>query len=283
MQLAEGIITTTTFPLLSSDGPVSLLAGPDRVVVQPLDNVPGYVVPDGRPTTELAETTGKGGPALPGPDPDHFWVPTTSGTTTTLRLIGFDGTQTNTTMTVPADAGSLSPDHAGYVVFYGTGGIYDARPSGITRITSGQLHALGPTRWLSRECDATYHCTAQVTDRATGVHRVLNVAISDYTQGGVISADGSRAAVLEGDSSSPATVHLIDLNSGTDRATSATLDPNLAYQEGIFVWSPDSKWLFVTNGTGRLFAIEASAGTVVAIDTGAIGPVSQLALRTDST
>ncbi|MEU7779125.1 hypothetical protein [Micromonospora parva] len=49
IDFAHGRITTTAVPALRSGGPVSFLVGPDRVVIRPLEAVPGYVVPDGKP------------------------------------------------------------------------------------------------------------------------------------------------------------------------------------------------------------------------------------------
>ena len=49
VQFARGRVTRTTVPALLSDGPASLIAGPDQVIIRPLDNVPGYLVPDGQP------------------------------------------------------------------------------------------------------------------------------------------------------------------------------------------------------------------------------------------
>lgn len=51
LQLAIGRITRTSVPSLASTGPVSVVVGSDRVIIRPLDVVPGYVVVDGdRPT-----------------------------------------------------------------------------------------------------------------------------------------------------------------------------------------------------------------------------------------
>ncbi|MEU7650795.1 hypothetical protein AB0C42_15550 [Micromonospora taraxaci] len=51
IDFAHHRITTTAKPALRSGGPVSFLVGPDRVVIRPLEAVPGYVVPDGEPAS----------------------------------------------------------------------------------------------------------------------------------------------------------------------------------------------------------------------------------------
>ena len=168
-----------------------------------------------------------------------------------MTLVGFDGTPTGTLDHVAVvDAGRVSADGAGYLLFGGTGGVYDARPSGITRITTGDLLATGPTTWLTDECDAQFRCATTVINRAH--RRPAHAQRADRrssANGGVISPDGTTAAVLEGDDAAagPAAPDQPGAPAPTGRPT-LTLDPNLNYQDGLFVWSPDSHWLFATNG-----------------------------------
>ncbi len=115
------------------------------------------------------------------------------------------------------------------------------------------------------------------------------MAADSFVAGGVISPDGRTAAVLEGSvgtfdgeystGDTPDTLHLIDLATGVDRATSVTVEPNQNFQPGLFIWSPDSHWVFATNGTGRLYAVNAGANQTTTLNV-TLGPVSQLALRT---
>ena len=77
IELGAGRVTRTAIPAVQSTGPVYLVAGLDRVVIRPLDFVPGYLVPDGHPAQPLTGLLGNGGPAFPGPDPS------TSGLTST--------------------------------------------------------------------------------------------------------------------------------------------------------------------------------------------------------
>jgi hypothetical protein len=278
MKLAAGQVTITPIPLLSSSGPASFVVGPDRAIVRPLDVIAGYDVRDGQPYEDLSTNFPTSGPALPGPDPAHLWIP--GHTDASMALVGFDGSPTGTTVSIPdgLDAGALSPDGAGYLMFGGTGGEYDLKPSGIARITTGTLLAAGPTGWLAEECDTQFRCAATVVSRANGARRSLTTPLTNLGSGGVISPDGSTAAILEGDGG-PVRLHLIDLHSGADRSTDVTLNPDLDYQDGLFVWSPDSHWLFATNATGRLYAINAAANKTNELPL-TLGPVSQLALRT---
>jgi hypothetical protein len=277
IQLATGQVVSSPIPLLSSDGQSGFIAGPNEVIVQPVDSVPGFAVPDGRPATALPSGFPLGGTALPGPDANHVW--TSDPEDNTMTLIGIDGTATGTRLTVPSQYSTPVADGAGYLLFYGTGGIYDLRPSGITRVTTGDLIATGPSAFLTNECDVQFRCFVTAINRSTGAHHTLRATTDQYSSNGIISPDGRTAAVLSGGSNTATgQVQLINMATGANSATPVSLDPNFNYQDGLFVWSPDSKWLFVTNGVGRIYAIDAAANKVTELGVN-LGPVSQLALR----
>jgi hypothetical protein len=93
---------------------------------------------------------------------------------------------------------------------------------------------------------------------------------------GVISPDGSTAALLRAGAGGTITVHLLTLNSGTDRAVPVHADRESS-APGNMAWSPDSRWLFVIAANGNLVAVSASTGAVRGLGT-ALPPVSQLAI-----
>lgn len=286
IQPALGRITSTFVPGLASSGPVSFLATPNEVIIRPLDLVPGYAVPDGQPARELTGRLSQHGPALPGPDPRHVWVAAGAGALSTMILVGLDGKPTGASIRVPADMNAFpETDDAGGVLLTGTGGTYDARPDGLHRITSGTLLALGPTRWLTRECDSNHHCATVVIDRTGGARHTLAdlpgyasaghgpVAAAGATPG-VISPDGTTAALID-----PATarVHLLTLASGADHPL-AVFYSRQATPGETMVWSPDSRWLFIAESNGRLAVIDAHTRQLREL--GAPLPqLSQLAIR----
>jgi hypothetical protein len=279
LQLATGRTTTTPIALLPSDSSASLVVGADRVIVDPGDSgVAGALIADGQPAGALPAAFGQSAPLFPGPDPDHLWA--LDPTSTSARLVGFDGRVTATTISIPAGVGSVASDGAGYLFFYGTGGVYDARPGSLRRVTTGNLLATGPTKWLVAECDIQYRCSTNVVDRASGAKHQLPQTYDTYSSGGSIAPDGQIAAVVPAAATGAIPLHLLDLESGTDRTTSVTFDPENGGigGGGTLVWSPDSKWLFVTNGTGRLYAIDADSGQVTTLDV-ILGPIGQIALR----
>jgi hypothetical protein len=51
LQIAEDRITRTAGVGLGSGGPVSFVVGSNEAVIRPLDDVPGYAIPDGKPAS----------------------------------------------------------------------------------------------------------------------------------------------------------------------------------------------------------------------------------------
>jgi hypothetical protein len=274
VELSAGRVTWTPVPSLNSSGPTAFLTGPGRAIIRPLDNVPGYLVPDGRPATALPGDLDQGGQALPGPDPGTVWL----NVDQTLRLIDLSGRPTGPTIAIPQNLYQPIPDGTGYALLTGTGGTYLAKPGGLTRVTTGQLLAAGPTRWLVRECDATYQCQTLAVDRTTGTRQPVTMAPGRlYGSLGPISPDGTLAAVLEQDpTGARPDVHLIDLRTGADRLPNLPLHPT---GDGAMAWSPDSRWLFVANEDSRIWPLQATTAKVLELGA-ALPPVNQVAIRT---
>ena len=117
-----------------------------------------------------------------------------------------------------------------------------------------------------------------VVDRASGARRPLSTSISHEGVSGVISPDGTTAAIVQ-----PATdgrsadVRLIDLTSGADRDTGITITDDQGTGPQSLVWSPDSKWVF-SAANGHLVAIAGDAAQ--ATDLGLTLPaLTQVAIR----
>jgi hypothetical protein len=273
IELSAGRVTWTRVPPLNSTGPTAFLVGRDWAMMRPLDDVAGYLVQDGRPAAPLPGELGRGGEALPGPDPATVWL----NVDQTLRLIDVTGQPRGRTIRIPQNLYQPAPDGTGYALLIGTGGVYLATPGGLTRVTTGQLLAAGPTRWLVRECNATDPCQTVAVDRATGTRQpVAMVPGRLYGSLGLISPDGALAAVLEEDrpGARPA-VHLIDLRTGADRLPNLPLRPT---GDAAMAWSPDSRWLFVANEDGRIWPLQAATAKV--LELGApLPPITQIAIR----
>lgn len=274
IQLATGRVVRTPMPPLLGDGPMSLLAGPDRVIVKSWQSG-GVVIRDDQPARSLTGALAGYGPVLPGPEPGQLWIQPHGNADDPqhMTLVGFDGRQGDD-ISVEV-AGMPSPDGAGYLLSYLTGGIYDARPGSLRRITTGALLAIGPTRWLTEECDAQHRCTTDVINRSTGAHHVLGPGSDSDAPTGVISPDGRTAAVLH--SEQPLTLSMLDLTTGVDHQTRVEIDRDAAFDGTSMVWTPDGRWLIVADMTGHLVVVDDAGHSRVL--TNQITRVSQLALR----
>jgi hypothetical protein len=271
--LKSGQITTTSVQNDSGPDPDSFVVGPDRVLVEPEQNGTGYVILDGQPAQPIAASAIPGGPVLPGPDSEHIWIPSADGSS--MVLADLDGRPTGTTL--PVQPGSAAADGQGYLVYYDTGGVYDARPSGIHRVTTGNVLAIGPTTWLTAECDEQDRCSTVVIDRASGRTHTIPGKIESYTSSGLISPDGRTAALFTGTQDAPA-LQVLNLTTGALTKIDITPSQN-SFGSGTFLWSPDSQWLFALDSLGQLCAIDR-AGTVQVLDGRALNSLAQIALRT---
>lgn len=281
IQWAAGRVTRTTIPALRSGGPVFFVVGPHQAVIRPLDFVPGYLVPDDRPARVLPAALGAAGPAFPGPRPGQVWVPSRSGAQTVMSLVTTSGARVGPSIRLPAAVGYAAvPDGRGYLAIQGNGAAYDVRPGGLRRVAAGMLAATGPSAWLVVQCPSARRCADVVVNPATGTRRILpGQAARPGWLPGITSPDGRYAAVLRPGPGQTATLHLINLGTGSDRRVAMTGasqgSPGLA-------WSPDSRWLFATTQDGALRAIDPRTGQVHGPGV-PLPPVTYLAVRSPAT
>ena len=117
----------------------------------------------------------------------------------------------------------------------------------------------GASGWLTDECDEHGRCTTVGIDRATGGRRVLPVAIDRDGPMGVLSPDGTSAAIVMVRQDGGTGLRLADLVTGSD----TDVDVHPARGSGpTMVWSPDGRWLFVVDDTGHLRAVDPRDGEV---------------------
>jgi hypothetical protein len=252
---------------------VSFLATADGALIRPLDYVPGIEVPDGRQAREMAPALSRSGPMFPGPDPEHIWVP--SGDALVLRPLG--GGPATARVSLPADTPPLLVvgDGAGALLLPDTSGVYEARPDGLHRLSTGALLAVGPRNWLVAECNDRHRCRSELIDRATGARRDLGPALPVGPVPGAISPDGRTAALYQIEDGGHVDLDLLDIASGDLHPADLELEQTVT--PGMIAWAPD----------GRLFAI-AAGGAIRMIDRGSgaagpigppLPPVRQLAIR----
>lgn len=281
IQLARGRITQTLVPPLDSTGPVSFVVTPALAIVRPLDFVPGYEVANNGPARRLPGLLGQGGPLIPGPDPAHLWVVPEGIDHAVMTLVGLGGQPAGASVQLPAHdplSVTATTDGRGYALLDGTGGVYDTGPSGL-RWAAPSIAAVGPGRWLAVTCRHHTHCRDEVIDTARGTaERLPGPALKGQTwPPGVISPDGTQAAVFAADGDGKTRLIMINLGNGASRGISVPINQQSPGGQTL-AWSPDGKWLFSVAAHGRLVAVSARTGQVTGLGA-ALPPLTQIAVR----
>lgn len=295
VQFGRGRIVSTRLPPLQGDGIVSLVAARGEVLVRPLDRVPGYAVPDGKPARPLTGTLGQGGLLLPGPSPTEQWL-----VRDTVQLVGVGGKVEHLQLPTPvqmlsATEPAIADGRGGLVIPSSSHGVYDVT-QGALRLVDALLLATGPRYWLGLRCSDSV-CSTVVIDAATGSTRILpGTAVSSRSWSlgwlpgagpwpwqsvpGTVAPDGSAAAVIvPGDPAGHVWLALVNLKTGA--ASRVRLPVSAESSNQTLAWSPDSRWLFVITASGRLAAVDASTGQVDELRLG-LSDLRQLVIRSAS-
>ena len=264
VEVATGRVTQTRLPSQSGGG-LSFVPVRGGALIHHDDNGTTYLVPDGRGVQEAPLALDGAGPLLPGPDLDHVWVLDISTAPVTLTLVGIDGRRTRTSLRLPAAiTPNASPDGAGFPLVTGISGAYRVGPRGLVRVTTGNVLAAGPGGWLVVDCDDRARCGAAQVDRS-GHRRVVSGTLAGDDFGplgfaaGALAPDGTTAALWTGDLSNHLQVVLLDLGTGRRRPTDLTLDAN-GLQGQALAWTPDGRWLFSVDGSGRIVVVDPVTG-----------------------
>jgi hypothetical protein len=302
IELAQGRIIQTYVPSLETASPaVAFVIGAHEAVIRPSDVVSGYVVPDNVQARPLTGLLADGGPMVPGPAGSQAaWISSGSPASPALSLVTLAGHRSGPAIRfqpggpqVPATA--VSDGRGDVLVTDERYDVYDSGP-GWDRPVPGTVVAVGPDDWLVEACDPLgRHCRNEVVDATTGSLRTLPGPASEgvpyyffsWPPTGVISPDGSTAAVGENGRGGRLTVHLIDLRTG------ATMDVNVPLgafggdlpvgapsdaSEQSMAWSPDGRWLFVAASGGKLVAVDARTGRPESLGV-SLPAVDQVAIR----
>jgi hypothetical protein len=282
IQLARGRVIRTALPPPLGSGPVSFIVGPRSAIVRPLDDVPGYLVPDSQPPRPLTGILARGGQLLPGPRPGQEWD--TVGASS-LVLIGTNGRPTSTRISLPNGnwpwGSPMSDDRGDVLVASDSSGMqFDAGPHSLRPI-SALLTAVGPTRWLGMTCPRGI-CHNVVVDPVTGGQRNLpGPSVPQRTWPwpafpGSVAPDGLTAAVVASSGTSQVTLEQISLVSGAVRPIAVPVNENASSQ--TMAWSPNSQWLFVLTASGKLVAVNGRTGKVQSLGI-PLPRLSQLTIR----
>ena len=282
IEMAAGIMHRTDTPGIDSSGSVSFVVGPTSAILRPFDAVSGYIVEDGKAPRVLSGLLAGGGAIYPGPSPYRVWVEPISNGTDTLAPRLYDLRTQRAVDTGPAAPQTLGQpwmaDGSGYLLYGGVGGVYDVRPDGIRRVTTGAVVAAGARSWLVQECDDTYHCTMILIDQATRTRATLGT--SDAAVGyqpGSMSPDGRYAAYASVIGGNPPSTHLVDLSTGRD--TDLKVSPTDSGSGGTpFVWDPDNDDLLFVDAQQVVRVVDPVTHKVGGLGIN-LPPIDQLALR----
>ncbi len=289
---ATGALTVTPVPPIRSGNILSFVVTRTAAIIRSMDNVPGYLVPEGKPAVPLPGLLGKPARVLPGPDADHLWLTSSNNPAngapprTSLVLVNAHGRATGTTIRVPTGLGdgggyAVTSDGAGYALAYGIGGVYDVRPDGAHLVTHGQVVAAGPTAFLVYDCNDKGQCSSAVINRKTGAKRALAAltfdAVQTFGPQGVISADGRYAAVRRFDADGTR-LQLVDLRTGRSHMLTLNMATvgNVNDLTSGLAFSPSGRYLLVA-GTVRATPVDTRTGHL--LDPLPIPPMNAMAIR----
>jgi hypothetical protein len=282
VQFARGRIVRTAIRPLQGDGLVSLVVAPGEVIVRPLDNVTGYVVPDGEPARPLTGVLAHGGYLLPGPTPTQQWLDSRD---LSLVLVGPGGKPEHARLPESAllwatQVPVISDGRGGLILTGASGTVYDANDRELRPIGALPI-AVGPSKWLGLHCENQV-CHDVVISADTGRSRTLPGPASDLYPWpwqplpGVVSPDGAMAAVVAPGNSDQAWLDLVSLKSGSALRVTVPVARGSASQS--LAWSPDSRWLFAVTTRGALEIIDARTGESRSLSLGLSG-LSQIVIR----
>lgn len=282
---STGRVVTTHVPAINSNGPLSFVATSDAAIIRPMDNVDGYVVPNGDPATVSGGLLNAGGQIFPSGDPRRVWVTSSRADRLTIAMADSAGKAMGATLQTASalvDGMMLTRDGAGSVLAAGVGGVYDVGADGVHLVTHGRVLAAGPTGYLLYECNDAGDCAAVVLDRATGKrdrlpgYVVSGSMIASPVQG-VISPDGRYAAVVDY-ASEGARIVLIDLRTG--RSALVGRSPNsgpVMYGDAssTLAFTPDSRQVLIAgaDGVSVIDVATAKAGSLP------LPPLAAIAIR----
>ena len=272
VELAKGQVTRTSTPLL--DQASSFVAGPGWVVFKTIDNDPGVVVRNGRRAAPLPSGLRPNGRLYPAPGGDLWLVPEnpTRGSRVVTRVDINGQSVKGQSFRVSAGIGFPTADAARSLFVTNSGGMYQLTPSGVRRLTTGDLLAMGRHHVLVWDCDALARCQPYRLDRTynrrtkmSAAHKAIlelyqgNLAQAQDFGGGDLSPDGTCAALrFPGTQLDSWPLAVVDLTTGQSHTLPGNVtDTNPNTQ---FTWTANSRY-FLALTDHQLRTYDTTTGT----------------------
>ncbi|HEX8509270.1 MAG TPA: hypothetical protein VF635_07210 [Propionibacteriaceae bacterium] len=279
IELATGQIIRTPTPLLDQHS--SFVAGPGWVVFKTIDNDPGVVVRNGHRAAPLPPALRPNGRLYPAQSGGMWLVPEnpTRGARVVTRVNVNNGPDRNETIRLSGEIGLPSADAAHYLFATNSGGTYQFRPSGVRKLTTGDLLAVGRHHLLVWDCDKKARCNPYRLDRTHGRRTTIpaarkailklyqgNVAQAEGSGGGDLSPDGTHTALrYPGNRLSSWPIAVVDLSTGQTRTLPGNLtDTNPNSQ---FAWTANGRY-FLAITDHQMRAYDTTTGTTRTIPVG---------------
>ncbi|SDR94687.1 hypothetical protein SAMN04488543_0803 [Friedmanniella luteola] len=282
VDLGTGRVTATP-AAVPAPGPVSFVPGPAGVLVRPVEDGPGLLVPDDGAARPLRGLLSAGAQVLPA-GRGRLWVSELmDGRSSTLALTSFDGTPTGTSV---RENGYFLPDGTGGLLLVDSGGVYERVRGSWRRLAVGTALASGRHHQLLASCSGDVYCeslTLVLRDRARREqHAVLEGTDIPLPGGGSLSADGRYLATLaaeDPDADGNGRALVVELETGrvVKQMVVPATSPDVS---AVTAWSPAGPRL-VGLDQGQLFVLDAATGRTTRPDLGlpAGTRLVQLALR----
>ncbi|MGB3736560.1 MAG: hypothetical protein WA964_16485 [Ilumatobacter sp.] len=218
LDLDSSTASVWTVPATTGSNPPDLVTIDDEIVVLPGGRSDGFVSDFGstRPLELPEDVEIPDRPRLPGSEPGVVWSPRdgrTDGVDHQVVAVSDGVTAADVGGEVKlANSELLGEDGRGRLVARVGGDVFVVAVIGTTRLTDGELLALGPDHALTRTCDAELRCTVDRVERTTGEVLAIGERSPEFAQvldqarpvlgpgrsprlSGTISPDGSAALV----------------------------------------------------------------------------------------
>jgi len=281
VDLDTGRATATSAPV-GTGSPVSFVPGATGVLVRPVTDGPGLLVPDDGAARPLRGLLGAGAQVLPATR-GRVWVSELrDGRSSSFAMTSFDGTPTGTSV---RENGYFLADGTGGLLLVDAGGLWERVEARWRRLAIGTALGTGTHQHLLATCDEIDTCGFVELVRYDRARRTSEPVLGDtdlqLPGGGVLSADGRYLASLgsEKPGDGPGRALVVDLDTARVVKQMVVRAPSLDVA-GVAAWVPDSNRL-VGVDDGQLFVLDPATGSTTRPDLGlpAGTELLQVALR----